>query len=144
MSNQHQGSCLCGGVQFELTGEFDKFFLCHCQRCQKGTGSVHAANLFSHPQQFKWLKGEELVTTYRLPDTRHSRSFCSNCGSAVPTYVEKLGLAVVPAGCLDTEVDKVPDARIYVGSAASWTKRLDNIPSFDQFIPSPDSAGGKD
>ena len=139
MNHKHSGSCLCGDVQFELVGDFEKFFLCHCQRCQKSTGSAHAANLFCHPKTFRWLKGEELVKTYRLPDTRHSKSFCSQCGSAVPTYVEKLGLAVVPAGCLDTPISKKPDARIFVGNSASWTKALDNIPSFDQFIPQPDS-----
>ena len=43
--NKHLGSCLCGEVRFEVTGDFERFFLCHCGRCRKDTGSAHAANL---------------------------------------------------------------------------------------------------
>lgn len=26
----HLGSCLCGTVSFEVKGDFDSFYLCHC------------------------------------------------------------------------------------------------------------------
>jgi len=47
MSNTYAGSCLCGEVRFEIEGEFERFYLCHCEFCRKDTGSAHAANLFS-------------------------------------------------------------------------------------------------
>ena len=34
--SKHAGSCLCGQVRFEIEGDFDRFFFCHCQRCRKG------------------------------------------------------------------------------------------------------------
>ena len=37
----HRGSCLCGKVTFEIEGNFEQFFLCHCERCRKDTGSAH-------------------------------------------------------------------------------------------------------
>ncbi len=43
MSATYRGTCLCGSVTFELCGEFQSFYLCHCHRCQKDTGSAHAA-----------------------------------------------------------------------------------------------------
>jgi hypothetical protein len=46
MTQTVTGSCLCGAVSFEVSGAFDSFFLCHCSRCRKDTGSAHAANLF--------------------------------------------------------------------------------------------------
>ncbi|HCA10651.1 MAG TPA: aldehyde-activating protein, partial [Marinobacter adhaerens] len=30
----HSGSCLCGTVTFEIEGDFENFYLCHCQHCQ--------------------------------------------------------------------------------------------------------------
>ncbi|WP_316042302.1 hypothetical protein [Idiomarina sp. OT37-5b] len=36
----YSGSCLCGKVTFEVTGEFDRFYLCHCQHCQKDNGGA--------------------------------------------------------------------------------------------------------
>jgi hypothetical protein len=43
MINKHQGSCLCGEVRFEIEGEFERFFLCHCEYCRKDTGSASRA-----------------------------------------------------------------------------------------------------
>ncbi|MBY4678965.1 GFA family protein [Marinobacterium sp. CAU 1594] len=130
MGRKLNGSCLCGSVKFEIEGSFDSFFLCHCKHCQKDTGSLHAANLFSESAALTWLQGKEVVKTYQLPNTQHSKSFCRTCGSAVPTYADSLGLVVVPAGSLDSPVDLIPDAKIFVGSKASWATELSDIPSF--------------
>src|SRR5262249_597956 len=97
---KYSGSCLCASVAFEITGEFRRFLPCHCGRCRKETGSAHAANLFSTPIEFTWVRGEETVRTFRLPNTRFVKSFCVTCGSALPT-VEANGTVVVPAGSLD-------------------------------------------
>ncbi|MCI3132528.1 GFA family protein [Phenylobacterium aquaticum] len=53
------GSCLCGGIAFEISGPFEAFFLCHCSRCRKDTGSAHAANLFSSTAKLTWLSGQD-------------------------------------------------------------------------------------
>lgn len=34
-----RGSCLCGGVRFEITRFIGPFELCHCSRCRKASGS---------------------------------------------------------------------------------------------------------
>lgn len=40
------GSCLCGGIQYEVTGEPMKRVMCHCENCRKFTGSSFMANSF--------------------------------------------------------------------------------------------------
>lgn len=72
----YSGSCLCGKVTFEVTGEFDRFYLCHCQHCQKDTGAGNAANLFSDTAQLSWQSGADAVASYTHAGTRHSKSFC--------------------------------------------------------------------
>lgn len=132
MSNIFNGSCLCKSIQFKHIGKFESFFLCHCKYCQKDTGSAHAANLFSTNSTLDWISGKELVKTFNLPNTRHVKSFCSNCGSAVPSIQNNGELIVVPAGCLDTPVEIKPNAHLFVGSKASWEKNLDKVQSFDK------------
>lgn len=123
------GSCLCGAVKFEVHGDFDSFYLCHCRYCQKDTGSAHAANLFSQSARLVWLAGEEVVASYTLPGTRHQKCFCRTCGSAVPnTHIP--GLLVVPAGCLDTELSREPTAHLFTSSRAAWDRALGNVPEF--------------
>jgi len=123
------GSCLCGTAKFEIQGAFDSFYLCHCQYCQKDTGSAHAANLFSQSAELIWLEGTDSVTRFTLPGTRHSKSFCKFCGSALPSTANT-GLLVVPAGCLDTEVPISPTAHIFTSSKAVWDKELGALPKF--------------
>ena len=127
--NEHLGSCLCETVSFAIKGEFDSFYLCRCHRCQKDTGSAHAANLFSQSAKLVWRSGADAVTSFTLPGTRHSKSFCKLCGSPLPN-IQAAGLLVVPAGCLDTEISIVPTAHIFSSSKAVWDEKLEEVPEF--------------
>lgn len=126
----YTGSCLCGTVTFDVKGHFDSFYLCHCTYCQKDTGSAHAANLFSQSARLTWRSGREAVTSFTMPATRHARSFCKVCGSAVPCNPEG-DLLVVPAGCLDTPVEMLPTARIFLASRAPWDNEAYGVSQFD-------------
>ena len=131
MTRTTTGSCLCGTIRFQILGEFDRFFLCHCSRCRKDTGSAHAANLFSSTAAITWLSGRDGIKTYRIPATRHEKSFCSECGSALPTVQSKGALLVVPAGSLDGAIDIRPDAHICFASRAQWDESLEDMPKVD-------------
>lgn len=128
MTDSTTGSCLCGSVTFEVSGALESFFLCHCSRCRKDTGSAFAANLFSTTAKLRWRSGEELVKTYRLPATRHQKSFCSQCGSAVPSIQMEGTLLVVPAGSMDDMIAVRPDAHICFDSRAAWEDQAQEIP----------------
>jgi hypothetical protein len=113
----------------------DQFYLCHCQRCRKGSGSAHASNLLSSNAQLTWIAGEDLVKTFRLPTTQHTRSFCLECGSALPSY--EGDLLLIPAGSLDNSpVSKLaPSAHIYMKDKAEWDEGLEHVIHFDE-LPS--------
>lgn len=131
MTSQHSGSCLCGEVRFTISGAFDRFYLCHCSHCRKDTGSAHAANLFSATAELTWLSGLASITTYTLPNTRHARSFCTVCGSALPLAGN--GGIVVPAGSLDTDMTQLPDGHVFAGSRASWDHDLSVVPHYESY-----------
>lgn len=129
---KYSGSCLCSEVRFEVDGDFDGFFLCHCKHCQKGTGSAHAANLFSCSAKLRWLSGEDKVSSFRLPGTRHARSFCSRCGSALPNIQLDSKQLVVPAGSIDGEISMEPEGHIFMSSRANWDHDLERIREFEK------------
>ena len=133
MSNRYTGSCLCGEVRFEIAGEFEHFYLCHCEYCRKDTGSAHAANLFSSAAALKWVSGEDYVRQFNLPATRHNKCFCGTCGSALPMIQMNGQLLVVPAGSLDSELPMRPDAHLFMSSKACWDDALEKVPTFDRF-----------
>lgn len=130
-NNPTTGQCLCGAVKFRISGKFESFFLCHCSRCRKDSGSAHSANLFSFTAQITWVSGEENIKTFRLPSSRHMKSFCAACGSALPVSQPDIGLLVVPAGSIDSPIDIRPNAHICCSSRANWDNDLTSIERID-------------
>ena len=130
---EYLGSCLCKGVKFKVIGDFESFYLCHCRYCRKDTGSAHAANLFSSTAKIEWLKTETEIKTYLPHKSNHVKSFCINCGSALPNLQMDGKLLVVPAGCLDTKLEKRPDAHIFISNKANWDVSLDNVIKYQRF-----------
>lgn len=128
MAQQLSGSCLCGRVRYEVFGQCQSFFLCHCSRCRRDTGSAHAANLFAYDAALTWTQGAREVKTYQQPKTLHVKSFCQHCGSPLPTLIPHLRGVAVPAGSLDSPVPIPPTAHIFMGSSAPWSQDLTLVP----------------
>jgi hypothetical protein len=127
------GSCLCGAVRYTANGEPQRFYHCHCSRCRKASGTGHASNLFLKGT-LQWDSGEELVQTFKLPEAeRFTNSFCRICGGRVPRFIEAMGMVFIPAGSLDEEPSLLPQARIFVGSRASWSCEQGPIPAFEAY-----------
>jgi len=131
-----RGSCLCGAVKYEVTGEAKRFYHCHCSRCRKATGTGHASNLFLQPGTLRWLSGEEHVHAFKLPQAkRFTNQFCALCGGRVPRQPKDTDTVVIPAGSLDAEPPITPQARIFAGSCASWSCAGDDMPVFQEGPP---------
>lgn len=114
------GSCLCGKVRFRMANRFQRFHQCHCQQCQKATGTAFAANLFTDNNNIQWLEGESLLQRYDVPGRSITSCFCRLCGSPMP-YPSLTGSAlVVPAGSLEGIPHLQPSANIFCQEQASW------------------------
>jgi len=129
-----KGSCLCGSVKYELSGEPTRFYHCHCERCRRATGTGHASNIMVKADNFTWLAGEALLKRYKVPEAERFYSlFCSECGSNMPREVPEIGVVVVPAGSLDHEIPLQPEARIFWDSRAEWSCSGDGIAVFAEY-----------
>ncbi|WP_461534762.1 GFA family protein [Spongorhabdus nitratireducens] len=128
-----EGSCLCGNIKYEITGNLGIFQYCHCSRCRKFTGSAHAANLLVLPNQFKWLKGEKEVTRFLPNETKHfATAFCNNCGSSMPWNAKSGKSVVIPAGSLDEHPGIEPFQNIFFESRAKWYKAASDLPEYNK------------
>lgn len=129
---QLSGSCLCGSVVYEITGEPLRFYHCHCQRCRKATGTGHASNILLKPSRMRWVAGESLLRQYKVPEAkRFATNFCSHCGSLMPRVAPDMSMAVVPAGTLDVDPGIRPEGRIFAGSRAPWSCDTAELPTHD-------------
>ncbi len=75
-----KGSCLCGGVRYQVTGPVQDVTACHCTQCRKQSGHYWASS-GSAEEDFQLLS-EEGLTWYRASDIA-VRGFCATCGSAL-------------------------------------------------------------
>lgn len=130
------GGCLCGSVQYQVSGEPARFYHCHCRRCRKASGTGHATNLMLQPGSVKWIRGEDRLARYKVPDAeRFATCFCSNCGGPLPRELPDLNLVVIPAGSLDGPLPIEPQARIFWDSRAPWSCEAGELPVFAEYPP---------
>lgn len=127
-----KGSCLCGEVSFELSGELPPIYQCHCSLCRKVSGSSSNSALIVKSSSFKWRSGEHQIRSFSMSSGFKSE-FCCRCGSPVPNIASDGESYWVPAGLLSEPVDTKVAAHVYVGSHASWDVGFtnDGIPQFD-------------
>ena len=130
------GSCLCGAVKYEVTGEAKRFYHCHCSRCRKATGTGHASNIFLQPAELRWLSGQEHIRAFKIPEAlRFTNQFCDICGGRLPRQPQASDTVVLPAGSLDGEAPLRPQARIFTGSRASWSCAGDEVAAYEGSPP---------
>lgn len=92
--------------------------------------------MFVQPADFRWLKGEDQVVTYKLPGAqRFGNAFCRTCGSPMPRMIEALGVVLIAAGTLDTDPGIRPGYHIFVGSKAPWHQITDDLPQHHEYPP---------
>ena len=131
-----RGSCLCGGVKFEIARAVGPFELCHCSRCQKASGSAFLAGLGVRRDDFRLIAGRELIKTYEAPvrDTPpgYRTCFCTRCGSPVPDPTVEGPWFEVPAGALDDDPQLRPDKHIFVEVKSPWFVITDGLPQLDK------------
>ena len=131
-----RGSCLCGGVRWRVEGELSVARHCHCLRCRRARGALHASNLVVPLKALRFTHGEDRVRTYELPQARFfAQSFCSDCGSPVPRVDPDREIAIVPLGALDDDPGVRPREHIFVGSKAAWHEIADDLPRYEEGPP---------
>jgi len=127
-----KGSCLCGGVAFEIDGRLTPIQLCHARRCQKFTGSAFSPELAAKASRFRWLRGEDLITRYEAPLLHEPpplrRAFCRTCGSPLPIMLEGSDYIIMLAGVLDGDPGVRAFRHIFVDERAPWDEISDDLP----------------
>jgi hypothetical protein len=132
-----KGSCLCGGIRYEVEGPFGKVVNCHCSMCRKATGAAFRTRAAVPSRSYRLLAGEALVSRY-ASSPGEERTFCRVCGATLATFFrdrpEEIGL---PLGTLDDDPGVRPSAHVFVASRAPWFEITDDLPRFSEGTGAP-------
>ena len=128
------GSCLCGGVQYEISGGLSDLAYCHCSMCRRSLGAAFGAFARVVEGNFRWLSGEDIIVAYESsPGVR--LCFCGKSGSHLGAMGDSGKLSWVALGSVTGDPGVRPEAHIFTGSKAPWHKITDNLPQFDEWPP---------
>ena len=122
------GSCLCGGVRYEITGPFLRAGHCHCSRCRKHSGAAACTQGRVQQRHFRLVTGAKLLRVYAEPG-HAAKVFCSTCGSSLfggswPTGPE----VSIRLGTLDGDPGIRPQGHTFVDDRAAWDEITDDLP----------------
>ena len=124
------GSCLCGARRYEIEGEIDGVWMCHCSLCRKASGSVGNAILIVPRERFRWLSGEEHGATYALRPS-YTITRCKTCGSPLPAEEDDKNLYIT-AGTLDEPLGTGVRTHLFCASRADWDQDASGVRYFDE------------
>lgn len=130
------GHCLCGRVRFEVSEPFLDAHYCHCNRCQRRTGTAFSASAEAAPGSFRVVEGEELIRAFR-PGDGWNKFFCGECGGHVysQSHVDP-NIIGVRLGAVDGDPGVRPSCHQYVAYAVSWQSLPDDgLPRYDERMP---------
>lgn len=120
------GSCLCKGVQFELSGTLRNSVACHCMQCRKTSGHYVSATQVE-ADQLHITQDETLVWFQSSPQAK--RGFCARCGSSLFWRHEAdNGATSVMSGTLDGETGLQTEKHIFVADKGDYYEIADNVP----------------
>ena len=112
---------MCRAVRFEVGARLLGALYCHCNRCQRRTGTAFSATALTQQGSFALTEGEEHVGTYDPGDGGWLKMFCRECGSQLYTvHPENPELIAVRLGPLDQDPGVRPNVHQFVTYAASW------------------------
>ena len=122
------GECFCGRIRHEVAKPLKNGRSCHCSRCRKAFSGAGSAYAEVEPGAFRWLEGEELLTTYESV-VGWGLAFCSRCGSTLcGTHQEQVHGVTLGTVNGDPGVDI--EMHIFVGSRAPWDHVGGDAPQF--------------
>ncbi|MGH7247900.1 MAG: GFA family protein [Pseudomonadota bacterium] len=139
-----RGSCLCGGIKFEITGPLLAPLNCHCSQCRKQHDAAFRSRVRVAASDFHWLAGERLLKYYESP-RGYRRGFCRECGSPIinkagPNWAAPAAFPDgppqygIPLAILDNPPVR-PALHCFVASKASWFEITDDLPRYPNYPP---------
>jgi hypothetical protein len=125
-----RGSCLCGGVRFEVAPPFIRAGHCHCERCRKHSGTAVCTQARVKKEQFRLLRGENLIRVYGKGEGA-VKAFCVTCGSSLFGGDWPEGDEVsIRFGAFDDDLGIRPQYHTFVDDRAPWDEIADDLPRY--------------
>ncbi len=128
------GKCLCGAIQFEVTGPCPDSAHCHCSYCRRAHGAAFVTWVVVPEAYFKLTTGEENLRWYHS-SKQSQRGFCERCGSTLffrstlcPGETHVTRAAIIGESAYIPE----PKYHCFVNEQVPWIEIRDSLVRLDE------------
>ncbi len=138
MAEIKSGQCVCGEVSYTVVGEPMRVTICHCNWCQRRTGSAFGIEVVFEANQIKI--NDDSITRYRHYSDESGRwldqHFCAECGSNIGFTLEAVpGIRTIAAGTFDDQswlqADRYRPRHVFTRSAQHWSDIPHGVEKFE-------------
>ena len=137
MAQTFVGTCFCGAVGIEATGEPIEMGYCHCASCRAYSGGPFEGYMLWKAENVRITRGDGMLGSYNKTGMS-DRRFCTKCGGHLMTNHPTLGVVDVFSATLPTLAFK---PGLHINYAETVLPMKDGLPKFKDF---PGAFGGSD
>jgi hypothetical protein len=134
--------CACGRLQITLDGDPTAVVTCHCEFCQRRTGSAFQVGAVFKREQVISIEGS--LTTYNGLEKNGvgtsvgddvSYNFCPTCGSTLFWTFKNRPVTVVAVGNFADPDFPQPIAELHAPQRYAWVHAVEGAEQFETFRP---------
>ena len=139
MPDLQTGGCVCNKVRYSISGVPLRVTICHCDWCQRRTGSAFGVELVFDKAQIRFHS--DTVAVYRHISDESGRwvdqHFCNRCGSGIGLTLEAVpSIQSISAGSLDdqnwSELARLERRHVFVRSARQWSRMPGDVEQYEE------------
>ena len=127
--------CQCGDLRVRTVGEPTHVVMCHCEDCQRRTGSSYHLGAW-YPEADVTVAGEFRRFVRRAESGSEVEfRFCPNCGTNICFAVPGLlpGMLGVAVGCFADPEFPAPEVSVYGKRRHRWLRVPAGVPAFREW-----------
>ncbi|WP_180898620.1 GFA family protein [Martelella soudanensis] len=125
------GGCFCGNVRFTAEVDPEAVVVCHCNQCQRLSGSPYRVSVLVSRDDVRILS-DGLREYWKTAENgnRRAQAFCETCGGPVLSRgdAEAADEWVLRWGMIDQRADLPPRRQIWCEEAAAFANELAALP----------------
>jgi len=129
------GKCLCGSIQYSSEAEPIFSIICHCDDCQRQTGTAFSMTV-GVPKASMKIDNEDKLKEFigeSASGNKVRRKFCPDCGSPIISMIAMApDMYMIKAGTLDDKSWIKPTHQFWCSTKQPWLELSDELEKHDR------------
>lgn len=135
---ERTASCHCGKLKVEAIGDPKHIVMCHCEDCQRRTGSSYHLGAWYPEANVKIVGDSKRYVRKADSGSNVELFFCPNCGTNIYFKVPGLlpNMIGIAVGCFADPDFPAPEMSVFGKRRHRWAQVPKGVPAYEEWIES--------